>query len=114
MSQPPKTRSSSPTSGTTSLIFGERPSVRLPRRIVPIWVSEPIGDDKPLRIANTPAIVVVLTAPRPTSNTPSLPRAGAISTGVGTNGNYISPQSSVASVQSRLFVTDDGCLTTRD
>ena len=32
-----------PASGTTSLIFGERPSVRLPRRIVPICVSEPIG-----------------------------------------------------------------------
>ena len=27
-------------------------------------------------------MVVVLTAPRPTSSTPSLPRAGAISTGV--------------------------------
>ena len=51
--------------------------------------SEPIGDDNPLRIAMTPAIVVVLTAPRPTSSTPSLPRAGAISIGVGTNGNYI-------------------------
>src|SRR5205814_8978949 len=89
MSQPPNTRSSRPASGTTSLIFGERPSVRLPRRIVPIWVSEPIGDDNTLRIAMTPAIVVVLTAPRPTSSTPSLPRAGAISIGVGTNGNYL-------------------------
>src|SRR5499427_138643 len=103
MSQPPNTRSSSPTSGTTSLIFGERPSVRLPSRIVPICVSEPIGDDNPLRMANTPAIVVVLTAPRPTSNTPSLPRAGAISIGVGTNVNYISHQSSVASLQSPVF-----------
>src|SRR6185436_11219030 len=89
MSQPPNTRSSRPASGTTSLIFGERPSVRLPSRIVPIWVSDPIGAESPLRIAMTPAIVVVLTAPRPTSRTPSLPRAGAISIGVGTNGNYI-------------------------
>src|SRR5215470_5766346 len=100
MSHPPKTRSSSPDSGTTSLIFGERPSVRLPRRIVPIWVNEPIGCDKPLRIAKMPAIVVVLTAPRPTSRTPSLPCAGAIFTGVGTGGNYISHQSSVTSHQS--------------
>src|SRR5438876_5601465 len=52
-------------------------------------------------MANTPAMVVVLTAPRPTSNTPSLPRAGAISTGVGTNGNYISLQLPVASRQSQ-------------
>ena len=72
-------------SGTTSLIFGERPSVRLPRRIVPICVSEPIGLARPLRMASTPAMVVVLTAPRPTSRTPSLPRAGAISTGVDMN-----------------------------
>src|ERR1700716_3191154 len=83
MSQPPNTRSSSGASGTTSLILGERPSVRLPRRTVPICVKEPIGLEKPLRIARTPAIVVVLTAPRPTSRMPSLPRAGAISIGVG-------------------------------
>src|SRR5262245_14377470 len=83
MSHPPNTRSSSGASGTTSLIFGERPSVRLPRRTVPICVSEPIGFAKPLRMASTPAMVVVLTAPRPTSRTPSLPRAGAISTGTG-------------------------------
>src|SRR5882672_7701504 len=89
MSQPPNTRSSSEESGTTSLIFGERPSVRLPRRTVPICVSDPIGLAIPLRIASTPAIVVVLTAPRPTSITPSLPRAGAMSTGVGMkDGSY--------------------------
>ena len=35
--------SSSAASGTKSLISGLRSSVRLPRRIVPIWVSEPIG-----------------------------------------------------------------------
>src|SRR4026208_1731964 len=83
MSHPPNTMSSRPDSGTTSLIFGERPSVRLPRRMVPICVREPIGLEKPLRIAGTPAIVVVLTAPRPTSRMPSLPRAGAIAIGVG-------------------------------
>jgi hypothetical protein len=41
-------------------------------------------------MASTPAIVVVLTAPKPTSSTPNLPRAGAISTGEGTGRNYIS------------------------
>ena len=61
-----------------SLIFGERPSVRFPTRIVPICVSDPIGFASPLRIAHTPAIVVVATAPSPTSRTPSLPCAGAI------------------------------------
>jgi hypothetical protein len=70
MSQAPNTRSSSVASGTISLIFGERPSVRLPRRTVPICVSDPIGLAKPLRIASTPAMVVVLTAPRPTRSTP--------------------------------------------
>ena len=61
------------------MIFGERLSVRLPRRIVPIWVSEPIGLARFLRMATTPAMVVVLTAPSPTRRTPSLPRAGAMS-----------------------------------
>ena len=71
------------------MIFGARASVRLPSRIVPIWVNEPMGSASPFRIAITPAIVVVLTAPRPTSNTPSLPRAGAISIGGVTIGHYI-------------------------
>src|SRR5262245_19660050 len=83
MSHPPNTRSSSEDSGTISSIFGERPSVRLPRRTVPICVSDPIGLARPFRIASTPAMVVVLTAPRPTSRTPSLPTAGAMSTGTG-------------------------------
>ena len=73
MSQPPNTRSSSPASGTKSLICGERASVRLPRRTVPIWVSDPIGFARPRRTASTPAIVVVLTAPMPTSKIPSFP-----------------------------------------
>src|SRR6266480_7131056 len=98
MSQPPNTRSSSVASGTTSLIFGERPSVRLPRRIVPIWVSEPIGLARPLRIASTPAIVVVLTAPRPTRRMPNFPLAGAISTFF-TAGNYIIEEFPVFSYQ---------------
>ncbi len=79
MSQPPNTMSSRPASGTNSLIFGARASVRLPRRIVPIWVSEPIGLARFFRMATTPAMVVVLTAPSPASRTPSLPRAGAMS-----------------------------------
>src|SRR5712692_8736549 len=57
---------------------GERPSVRLPRRIVPICVSEPTGCDLPLRTSSTPAMNVVLTAPMPGSRTPSFPLAGAI------------------------------------
>src|SRR3954470_13135485 len=90
MSHPPNTMSLRPASGTNSLIFGERPSLRFPRRIVPICVSEPIGGARPLRIAHTPAIVVVATAPRPTSSTPSFPRAGAMFwSGELTIGHYI-------------------------
>src|SRR4029453_9138938 len=89
MSQPPKTMSSRLARETKSLICGARASVRLPSRIVPICVKEPVGCRAPFRIAITPAIVVVLTAPRPTSNTPSLPRAGAISIGGVTIGHYI-------------------------
>ncbi len=44
-----------------SVIFGVRPSVRFPRRMVPICVNDPIGLAIPFRMANTPAIVVVLT-----------------------------------------------------
>ena len=58
---------------------GERPSVRLPRRIVPIWVSEPIGLAMPRRIASTPAMKVVATAPMPGVRMPSLPVAGWMS-----------------------------------
>ncbi len=60
------------------MIFGERPSVRLPSRIVPIWVSEPIGFASPLRIASTPATNVVATAPMPGIITPSFPFAASI------------------------------------
>src|SRR5436309_3727667 len=73
MSQAPKTRSSRPASGTKSAIRGTRFSVRLPRRMVPIWVSEPMGLPSPRRTASTPAITVVLIAPRPTSSTPIFP-----------------------------------------
>ena len=68
---------------------GDRFSVRLPRRIVPIWVSEPMGFAMPFRIAMMPAMVVVLTAPRPTSRMPSLPSAGAIESPLVTGENYI-------------------------
>jgi SAM-dependent methyltransferase len=40
-------------------------------------------------MASTPAMVVVLTAPRPTSRMPSLPRAGAIESGEVTIADYI-------------------------
>ena len=78
MSHPVNTRSLRPARGTNSLIFGDRPSVRFPRRIVPIWVSEPIGCAMPLRTASTPATNVVATAPMPGIITPSLPFAGSI------------------------------------
>src|SRR5665213_693923 len=78
MSQPPKTKSSRPASGTKSLILGERPSVRLPRRTVDSCVSEPTGSPSPRLIASTPAMKVVDTAPIPGIRMPSLPSAGAI------------------------------------
>ena len=89
MSQPPNTMSFRSASGTKSFTSGERPSVRLPSRIVPIWVTDPIGLEMPLRTARTPAMNVVATAPRPTHITPSLPVAGAISVGFFTGRNYI-------------------------
>ena len=78
MSQPVKTKSSSPASGTNSFTLGERPSVRFPRRTVPICVSEPIGLARPLRMASTPATKVVATAPMPGIITPSFPFAGSM------------------------------------
>src|SRR5713101_3667691 len=81
MSQPPKTILSSFSSGTNSLMSGERPSVRLPRRMVASCVSEPVGCATPFRTSSTPAIKVVLTAPMPGVRTPSLPLGGAILAG---------------------------------
>src|SRR5690348_1403517 len=80
MSHPPNSRSSSFASGTKSLISGVRPSLRLPRRTVASWVSDPIGTPAPRFTASTPAIKVVATAPIPGIRTPSLPSAGAIRT----------------------------------
>ena len=82
MSQPPNTRSLRSASGRKSLISGERPSVRLPSRMVPICVSEPIGFAMPLRTASTPAMNVVATAPMPTTKIPSLPLAGEMVAGI--------------------------------
>src|SRR6267142_4395417 len=82
MSQPPNTKSFKSLNGTNLLINGERASVRLPRRIVLSWVREPTGCAFPFRTSSTPAINVVLTAPIPGSNTPNLPFAGAIFTGL--------------------------------
>src|SRR5437867_4299959 len=78
MSQPVKTRSLSPARGTNLLILGDRPSVRLPRRMVPICVRDPMGSAIFCRTASTPAMNVVATAPMPGIITPSLPLAGEI------------------------------------
>src|SRR5829696_8750010 len=48
--------------------------------MAPICVRLPMGSARPRLTASTPAMKVVLTAPKPTSSTPSLPLAGAIST----------------------------------
>src|SRR5436190_20008920 len=77
-SQAANTRSSRAARGTNSLMSGARLSVRFPSRMVPIWVSEPIGLAAPRRTFSTPAMKVVATAPRPTQSTPSFPRAGAM------------------------------------
>src|SRR5579871_51873 len=76
MSQPVKTRSSRDAMGTKSLMSGVRASVRLPRRMVLICEVEPMGLARPRRIASTPAIRVVATAPMPGIMTPSFPVAG--------------------------------------
>src|SRR5277367_2603730 len=85
MSQPPNVRSFNSASGTNFLTSGDRPSVRLPRRMVPNCVSEPTGCDLPLRTNSTPAIKVVLTAPMPGISIPSFPFGGAIFPGFSIN-----------------------------
>ena len=77
-SHAPKTRSSREASGTNSRTGGAWPSVRFPRRMVAIWVIEPMGRPMPRLMCSTPAMKVDDTAPRPTSSTPSLPSAGAM------------------------------------
>src|SRR5450755_4949101 len=57
---------------------GLRPSVRFPRRTVESCVREPTGLARPRRIASTPAMNVVVTAPMPGISIPSFPSAGAI------------------------------------
>src|SRR5579862_6590771 len=89
MSQPPNTSWSSGASGTKSLTAGVRLSVRRPSRTVPICVNEPKGFANPFRMARMPAIVVVLTAPRPTNKIPSFPSGGAIVVPLVTGKNYI-------------------------
>jgi len=56
---------------------------------VPISVSDPIGFAMPFRTAMMPAIVVVETAPRPTSSMPSFPSADLIDDACVTTENYI-------------------------
>src|SRR5580658_66580 len=69
--------------GTKSPIRVTRCSSRRPRRTVPSWDREPIGWPEPPLIDSTPAISVVATAPSPTQSTASLPSAGAIEGGLG-------------------------------
>ena len=45
--------------------------------MVPIWVSEPMGFEMPRRIASTPAMNVVATAPMPGQQDAELARGGA-------------------------------------
>ena len=97
-----KTRSSRAARGTNSFTLGERPSVRLPRRTVPICVSEPIGFARPLRMASTPATKVVATAPMPGIMTPSLPFAGSIVPLSAFFGERLTPPVLAASFISRL------------
>src|SRR5918999_3731491 len=80
-SHAPKARSLRSSSGTNSRISGERPSVRLARRIVGIWVSDPMGAGSPRRTRSTPAMNVVATAPNPGVRTPSRPVAGRTADG---------------------------------
>src|SRR5215469_17517222 len=53
----------------------------LPRRMVPICVSDPTGHALPVRVSSTPAMNVVLTAPIPGSKIPSFPFGGTILSG---------------------------------
>ena len=57
---------------------GTRFSVRLPNRMVPICVRDPIGFAKPCLIASTPAKKVEVIAPIPGITTPNFPCGGAI------------------------------------
>src|SRR6185295_15893745 len=98
MSHPPKTKSFRPASGTNPFTKGLRPSVRFPRRTVESCVTEPMGFASPRRIASTPAMNVVVTAPIPGIRIPSFPSAGAILV-ISLIRLYLSP---VGSIQRRL------------
>src|SRR5882757_3159534 len=76
MSQPVKTMSLRSAMGAKSVMRGLRFSVRLPRRMWPIWEREPMGLARPRRTASTPAMSVVATAPMPGIMTPNFPVAG--------------------------------------
>ena len=67
--------------GRKSLIAGARFSVRLPRRMVPSCVNDPVGWAPELRTRSTPAMNVVATAPIPQVSTPSFPVGGAMVVG---------------------------------
>ena len=85
-----------------SLILESDPSVRLPSRIVPIWVSDPTGMEWPRRTSSTPAMKVVLTAPIPGVKIPSFPFGGATLTGL----RILFPQSFVL----QIFVSEHDLL----
>src|SRR4029077_11486159 len=113
MSHPPKERSFRSASGTNFLISGVRPSVRLPRRMVPICVSDPTGCALPLRTSSTPAMNVVLTAPIPGSRTPSFPLAGAIFEGLSMPlllSNDHKPIGKKTNLKTRIAATEARCV----
>src|SRR4030095_9078635 len=104
MSQPPKARSLSAASGTKSWIFGTRRSVRLPSRMVPSCVSDPIGCAIFFLIASTPAMNVVLTAPMPGIRTPSFPDGASILTPFCTTCPPVKPEQYITNLSCLLLL----------
>ncbi len=74
-SHAPNTMSLRSARGTISLYFKYFFSAPSPTRMRSYWVMEPTGFASPLRVIKTPVMNVDDTAPRPTTNTPSLPSA---------------------------------------
>src|SRR5262245_44268212 len=109
MSQPPKARSLSAASGTKSWIFGTRRSVRLPSRMVPSCVSDPIGCAIFLLIASTPAMNVVLTAPMPGIRTPSFPDGASILRPFCTTFPPVKPEQYITNLRCLLLSPLRGC-----
>src|SRR5882724_986249 len=70
--------------------------------MVPIWVSEPMGFEIPRRIASTPAMNVVATAPIPGSKIPSLPVAGRMSVFPDCDSGMVAPSKAYRTVTRAL------------